>query len=156
MAVIPSVSHSQSSDGKTLTILDTSDYSTGDINNYTRKVQLWSGINGSGTMITEIPFDGVSLELTYAITADQYFSAKLIFTGSPAVASVYANFTPQQFEQNALNALLNKNCGCGTTKTCGKSTMGFIYLVQSQLATLAGNSGLANSFIQSSLKWLNS
>lgn len=156
MAVQPALGFYQSTDALTLTLVDESVYTTPPITDYTRKVQLWTGKDGTGTMLDELDFVDSELTVDYALTADKYISAVLIFTGSPAVADTTINFTTQQFEVNALNSLLNANCGCGTTKTCGKSTMGFIYLYQSQVATLAGNSGLANSFIQSSLKWLNS
>jgi len=150
---VPKIGFRQSTDGKTLTLIDESTLDS-PITNYTRTVELWTGINGTGTLITTLAFSGVSLEVGYQITADQYFSAKLIHVGSPSVGLAYTNFTTQVFEQNALNGLLKANCGCGNTGNCDNLTLGFIYLTQSQVATRAGNSGLANSFIQSSLKML--
>lgn len=155
MAVVPSISFEQSSDGKTLTLIDTSDYSTGNINSYSRAVELWSGINGTGTLLYSLPFTGTNLQVTQQLTSDRYFSAKLKFTGSPAVAPAYANFTTQQFEQNLLNERLAKDCGCSKGSGCDKSFNGFLYMYSAQVATLAGNSALANSFINASFKWLS-
>ncbi len=156
MAVVPSVSYSQSSDGKTLTIIDTSDYSSGDITDYTREVEIWSSINGSGTLLYTLPFTGSELEVEQAITADQYFSAKLIFNGSPSVSNAFVNFTTQRFEQNALFDLNFKNCGCVKSGSCDKKFNGFIDMYLSQVATQAGNSALATSSIQASYAYLTS
>lgn len=156
MANVSAVGYRISTDGGTLTPIDQSTYSDDPIGNYTRKVQLWTGIDGTGTMLAELDFVGDNLEVDYAWTADRYVSLKLIHTGSPAMAVAYDNVTPMQYEQNALNMLLKGDCGCKSTKPCGKASLGFIYMYQSQVATLAGNSGLANSFITSAYKVLTS
>lgn len=154
MAVVPKITHSESPDGKTLTLIDSSDYTTGNINNYTRKVELYSGINGTGSLITSIDFVGTNLSVDYETTADRYYSAKLIFTGTPSVASVYTNFVTVQREYNALNKFLNRGCGCGSKSESEKVRYGFIYLKLAEKATLGGNSGLANQNITASAKWL--
>lgn len=150
---VPKIGFTQSTDGKTLTLIDQSTLDA-PITNYTRVVELWSGINGTGTLLTSLTFSVTDMEVDHAITADRYFSAKLIHTGAPTVVVAYANFTTQGFEQNVINGLLKASCGCGDIKNCDRLTLGFIYMTQSQIATMAGNSGLANSFIQSSFKML--
>lgn len=153
MAVVAKIEYAQSPDGKTLTLIDASDYTTGNINNYTRTVQLYSGKDGTGDLITTLNFVGAALTVDYAITKDQYFSAKLNFVGSPAVASVYSNFTTREFELNALYKNTNKGCGC-QSKNCSPTFYGFIDMYLAQTATKAGNSGLANSLISGSAAWL--
>jgi hypothetical protein len=155
MATIAKLSYSQSTSGGIITFTDESVLDN-PISNYTRKVMLYSGRDGTGTLIEEIDFVGTNLTCQYEISADQYFSAILVHTGSPTVANFTLNFTTQQFEQNALNKLLKSNCGCGKTKNCDKISLGFIYLTQSQVATSAGNSGLANEFISNAYKLLTS
>lgn len=156
MAVIPSLNYNQSSDGKTLTLIDTSDYTTGTIGDYTRKVELYSGINGTGTLLDTLNFVGTSLTVEKEITEDRYYSGKFIFTGSPSVATTYMNFGTTQFEYNALDKLLLVNCGCSKTKGCDKTTLGALYLKRAEDQVLFGNPAKFNSFIQASFKVLNS
>lgn len=154
MAVLPSISHLQSADGKTLTLIDSSDYTTGDISAYNRRVELYTGRDGTGALIASIPFVGNNLSVDYTITKDAYYSARLIWTGTPFVTSVVTNFVLTQFEYNQLNKFLNKGCGCGSKKDSDKVRYGFIYLKLAEKATLGGNSGLANQNITASAKWL--
>lgn len=156
MAVIPSLNFNQSSDGKTLTLIDTSDYTTGTIGNYTRKVELYSGINGTGTLIDTLNFTGTSLTVEKEITSDVYLSAKFIFTGSPSVTTTYMNFGTTQFEYISLDKRLLNNCGCNNCKGCDKTTLGALYLKRAEDQVLFGNPAKFNSFIQASLKVLNS
>lgn len=155
MADFPKVGFSESSDAKTLTLIDESTLDN-PIGNYTRKVELWTAKDGTGTKITELNFSGSSLEVEYSKSADQYFSIVLIHSGSPSVANAINNFTTERYEQNLTNNRLNANCGCSQIKGCNSLVLGFIYMTQAQVATQYGNSGLANAFIQSSYKHLNS
>jgi hypothetical protein len=154
MANVLNLSYEQSSDAKTLTIVDESTLDN-PIANYVRTVELWTGTNATGSLIDTLTFVGVQLTVSKAITSDMYFSAKLIHTGSPSVATKIINFGTTQFEYNALDKLLLKNCGCSNTKGCDKITLGSIYLTRAQDQVLAGNSAKFNSFIQSSFKILN-
>lgn len=147
------ISYNQSSDGKTLTFVDESAIAS-PISNYTRTVQLWSGINGTGSLITTLTFAGSELTVDYAITEDRYWSARLIYIGSPTQTSVVINFVSRRFELNLLISNSKKNCGC-TTKNCDSKFNGFIDYYLANEATKIGNSGAANLFISSSYKWLN-
>lgn len=149
----PKIEYSQSTNGKVLTFTDSTIYDS-PIGNYTRKVQLYSGKDASGTLIAEIPFTGSELTTTYSITKDQYFSARLVFSGSPSIPSAIVNFTTTQYEWNALYNLNGAKCGCVKAGNCDAKFNGFIDLYTSQVATQAGNSGLANTLINSSYKWL--
>lgn len=155
MATTPKLEYTQSPDGKTLTFIDATTYDD-PIGNYTRVVELYSSIDGTGTLLATLPFTGTELEVDYAVTVDRYYGVKLSFVGSPSVSPAYLNVTTRQFEINALFNLNSKNCGCVKSGTCDKRFNGFMDMYMSQVATLAGNSALANTSITSSLKWLNS
>lgn len=158
MALTPSLNYSQSADGKTLTIIDTSNYVAQSIDpaSYVRKVQLYPLKDAGGTMLDELTFNGAEISVTYDLTQDLYLSAKLIFTGSPSVASVIRNFGTTEFEYIALDKRLKKNCGCNNCKGCDKTTLGALYLSRAEQQVLAGNPAKFNSYIQASLKVLNS
>lgn len=150
----PKLSSLQSPDAKTMTYIDESELDA-PISNYTRTVEIWTGINGTGEKIATLPFSGTDTTVEYAITSDLYRSAKLLHVGSPSVAPAFLNETSQQFEQNLLNGKLKKDCGCGKMKGCNNTVLGFIFMYQSQVATRAGNSGLANDYISSAYKLLS-
>lgn len=158
MALTPNLSYTQSSTGTILTIIDTSNYVAQSVDpaSYVRKVQIWTLKDGTGTMLDELTFNGSELTVDYALTADLYLSLKLIFTGSPSVASFIINIGTTQFEYNALDSRLMKNCGCNNCKGCDKTTLGGLYLSRAIQQVLAGNPAKFNSYIQSSLKVLNS
>ena len=153
MANIPKIEYSQSTDGKILTLIDATEYDS-PIGNYTRTVELWSSINGSGTLIATLAFTGTNTTVQYSLASDRYISAKLIFVGSPTITPVYVNFVTTQYEWNALYNLNGAKCGCVKAGSCDAKFNGFIDLYTSQVATQAGNSGLANTLINSSYKWL--
>lgn len=154
MANNPKLGYLQSTDSKTLTLIDESTLDN-PITNYVRTVELYNNIDASGTLIDTLTFTGSQLTVDKAITADQYWSAKLIHTGSPSVASTIINFGTTQFEYNALDKLLLVNCGCSKTKGCDKTTLGALYLKRAEDQVLFGNPAKFNSYIQSSLKVLN-
>jgi len=149
------VTQSQSADAKTLTFKDESVISD-PISNYVRTVQIWDNIDATGSLITTITFSGSSLTVDYAVSTDQYFSAKLIYTGSPSVAaSPPINFVTTQYEYNLLDQKLLVNCGCGSKcKGCDNLTMGALYLSGAQKAVLNSNPAKANNYISASYKFL--
>lgn len=150
---VASLSYSQQADGKALIFTDTTTY-TDPIANYSRKVEIWSGKDATGTKLFDVPFVGTSLTTSQAITADQYWSARIVITGSPSIASAIINFVSTRFEYNLLFEAENKVCGC-VKGNCSKTFNGFIDLYLAQVATEFGNSGLANTFITASKSWLN-
>lgn len=155
MANIPKVGFSQAPSGSPLSILDQSTLDS-PIGNYVRTVELYSGKDATGSLLDVLTFTGSNLSVDKVVTSDRYYSAKLTHTGSPTIPPVIINFTTQEFSQKNLNNILKANCGCGKTKNCGNMSLGFLYMYQSQVATKAGNSGLANSFINTSFKLLTS
>lgn len=150
----PNLSYSQSSDGKTLTFSDDTVYDD-PITNYVRTVELYTSLNATGTLLATLTFLGSNLTVDYNITADSYISAKLVHVGSPSMASKIINFTTSRFEYNALFTASKKNCNC-VSKKCSPIVYGFIDTYLAQVATDFGNSGLANNFITSASKWLQS
>lgn len=155
MANVPNLSVVQPPSGRPLTINDDTTYED-PISNYVRTVEVWTSINGTGTLVDTLTFSGTDLTVEYDITADDYFSFKLIHVGSPAIAVKYLNITTRQFEINRLFELNAKNCGCVKPASCDKRVNGFIDMYMSQIATEGGNSALARTSIKNSLKWLNS
>lgn len=147
------LSYSQSNTGKILTFVDESVIAD-PISNYDRTVQIWSGKDGTGELIDTLTFADSDLTVDYAIDADQYWSARLIYTGSPIQTSVVINFVSRRFELNLLISNSKKNCGC-VSKNCDSKFNGFIDYYLANEATKIGNSGAANLFISSSYKWLN-
>jgi len=157
MALTPSLSYSQSSDGKILTIIDTSNYVAQSVDpaSYVRTVEVWTLKDATGDLLDTLTFNGSELTVDYDLTADLYLSLKLIFTGSPSVASKIINIGTTMFEYIALDKRLMKNCGCSNSKGCDKTTLGALYLSRAEQQVLAGNPAKFNSYIQASLKVLN-
>lgn len=138
------------SSAQTLTITDTS---IGDKTGFTRVVEVYTGANGIGELLNTIPITDTTA--TYGISEDKFRSFKLIYTGTPTIAPITVNQTSIGFSQNLLYDRLSSNCGC-EKKPCSATMLGFIYQYSSQVASRAGNSALANSFITASNKWLKS
>lgn len=150
---VGNLTYTQQADGKALIFNDGTSYDD-PITNYTRVVELFSGKDATGSLLFTVPFVGTNLTTTQAITADQYWSAKMTWVGSPSIAPVIINFVSTRFEYNLLFEAENKGCGC-VKGNCSKTFNGFIDLYLAQVATGFGNSGLANTFITASKSWLN-
>ncbi len=150
----PLLTYSQSSDGKKLIFTDATTY-TDPIGNYSRTVQLYSGKDATGSLLATLTFIGAILTVEYAITADQYWSAKLIHTGSPSIGSVIINFVSTRNEYNSLFKMAKSKCNCVSNK-CSPLVYGFVDTYLAQVATDFGDSGLANNLITSAATWLNS
>lgn len=151
----PNASWTQSTDGKTLTLTDTSNWVGNDqgylITDFTRKFILKNSI---GTVLAELPLTGSNLSVTYSVTKDEYYSAELVITGTPSFSKVI-NFGTTMFEYNLLDSLLAIACDCGCgTKQSEKIRWGFMYLNRAERVVLYGNGTKFNSYINASFAWL--
>lgn len=157
MALPPKAGWAQSTDGKTITLTDQSDYiaSGTPITDYTRTFVVKNAI---GTVLHTLPIPSGQLSVTYSVTKDEYYSATLSFVGSPSVADVTIDYGTEQFEWNALDQKLAIGCGCSP---CGSSDKkiryGFIYLqIANRSLRYVGLGTKFNVNINASLSWLQS
>lgn len=156
MALVPNINYLQSSDGKTLTLLDESNWGASgvDINDYTRTVQLYDGKDGSGTLIDTLTFTGSLLSVDYAVTVDRYYSAVYSAINGGTAATKTVNFATTNIEYKLLNELTSKGCGCGNKAQDDKVRYGFIYLKLAEKALLFGKVAQFNQNITTSNTWL--
>lgn len=155
MAVIAKLDYTQSTNGKILTFIDSSDWATSgeDINSFIRTVQLYNGPNATGTLLDTLTFQGSQLTVTYDIDSDTYFSAK--YTAAGDVNYIFTiNFGTTAYEWKRLNELTSKGCGCGNKAADDKTRYGFIFLMLAEKSVLEGNAARFNQNIKASAEWL--
>lgn len=146
-----SISWAQSSDAKTLIFTDTS---TDDPTGYTRTVQLYDGINATGTLIAALTFAAEEDTVEYSITVDKYYSAKILYLGGASLTPGLINFGTERFALNARDSVLLKNCGGCKGKSGSKVCEANAFIEGAEDAVLFGNSAKFNSFISSAYKLL--
>ena len=99
---------------------------------------------------------GTNLSVDYLVTRDEYYSATLSFTGSPALSPVTINFGLSRFADNKFDSILAPTCGCGNKSTKQKLTEANLYFRGAEKAVLYGKGVEYNSYIGSAFTWLNS
>lgn len=156
MALVPSGSQEQASDGSPVTLLDTSNYNVGGNPPAANWARTWVVKNAAGTTLFTLPIPTGQLTVEFANPVDQYYSATLSFVGSPPVSPITIEFGASQIEANMLDARLVNSCGqkCNA-KGMEAIKMGFIYFNRAERSVLYTNNGTRfNNFITAANKWL--
>jgi hypothetical protein len=151
----PALTGSQSSDGKTLTITDLSNYSVNSqgytISDFTtRQVVLTSS---DGTVLATLNL-GISLTITWQIVKDQYIKATLNLAGV-APYSTFINLPLQRNTRNLYRVLLQGGC-CQNKTIEQKLAKADIYFRGSDIEELAGNGPAFDRDIFTINSYLNS
>lgn len=114
--LLPDFTITSSADGKTLTVTDTSNYTTNDeglvIADFASRVV--TIVDSAGTAVTTIDLAS-SLTATYATEVDLWANATLTLTGSGEVATYTKNliFPMSRITKNKYREVLAENgCGC--------------------------------------------
>lgn len=146
----------QSSDGKTVSLQDTSNYGSNTegytINDFTTRE--WRIYNASETLIDTISL-GLNLTVTYEIDADQWLKFRLFLDGaSVPVYSDDKNVLLARNTDNALDTVLQFGC-C----TLGKQTFENIkkvdiYERRAEKATIYGKPTAADNYIKAANAYL--
>jgi len=118
----PASTLSQSADGKTVVLTDTSNYASNTdgvtINNI--GVRSYVITDGNGDAITSGTFTGTTLTKTFSLTADAYLHTELSFIlASSAVRTGSSNYLAENFYNSALVKVAKKlKCDCGCSALC--------------------------------------
>lgn len=139
----PSVSLSQSPDGATITVTDTSNYDSNTDgvtlgNIISRTDTLYDGLNST---ITSVVFTPGQLTATVTITKDYYINNALSFIiPGPITRTGVDNFLADNFYNNKAREVSRalRCCDCGCDKLCTTATKANLAHKEAQTAFLFG------------------
>lgn len=153
MALTAGLTTGQSSSGKVETYNDQSNWVAEaiDPSTYTRTVEIYDGVDATGTLVTTLTFSGSNLTVSRTISEDKATSAKYTATNGSTTVTDTINFLPTQFEKNKI-AQGADSCGC---KSNSNVYGGFMFMTLAQWATELGNFPKANTYLDASNTLLN-
>ena len=151
---------SQSSNGKTVTFYDISDY-TDNSENYTvddfstREILLY---NADDTLLDTLVLEDGALSADYEVTTDFYIKAILNLVGINPVPDYSKDFNCplQRNTDNKFDTLLKYGCACDTTpglQACLNKSLGYMY--GASRSALYGNGPAYDNFIGAAQSYLS-
>lgn len=151
---VPSYSISQSSDGRTLTLTDTSNWVSNTegyiITNFARSILLNDAFD---ELITTVTFTGTDLVETYTLIGDKWVKSYFTITGTPTFnldVQQYAFY--RQFQVAYRNAIKQGcGCGCGNIDLCSVDA----FVTTAQFAIPVGNGEEFQNDIDAANAYLN-
>lgn len=140
-AFAASVELSQSADGSTITVTDTSNYSSNtdsvSLGNIISRVDTIT--DGLGNLIQTVTFGAGLLTASFAVTKDYYLHNVLAFTiPGPTVRTGTDNFLADNYYNNAAREVSRRLRCCDCTKLCNAAVKADLAHSEAVTATLFG------------------
>ena len=152
-------SASQSSDGFTITLTDTSNYGAQSIEGYTPAnfTRAFVLVDAYNNVLATLPINNPTLQIQYAVTQSQWINMQLQLTGLngvPNYTSPIYGLPLDRITKNMYRAILKAGC-CGGKFEQQQLLNADNYFTGAAIEALAGNGAGFNNDINAATAWLS-